>query len=75
MEYRKGSNSIYDLKYHIIFCTKYRYRVLIGQIADRTREICAANCIDIVSRSMRPDYVHLLISVPLSISYKGSVIC
>jgi putative transposase len=39
MEYRKGSHSIYDLKYHVVFCTKYRYRVLTGQVADRTREI------------------------------------
>ncbi|MDJ1305798.1 MAG: IS200/IS605 family transposase [Candidatus Midichloria sp.] len=72
MEYRRGSHSLYDLKYHIVFCTKYRYRVLTGQIATRTREvireICAANDIDIISGSMRPDHVHILVSVPPSIS-------
>jgi len=25
MEYRKGLHSIYDLKYHVVFCTKYNY--------------------------------------------------
>jgi putative transposase len=59
MEYRKGSHSTYDLRYHIVFCTKYRYRVLTGQVATRAREIirevCAANYIDIVSGGMSPD--------------------
>ncbi|MGI9215072.1 MAG: transposase [Gammaproteobacteria bacterium] len=39
MYYRKGAHSTYDLKYYIIWCTKYRYRVLIGQIANRAREL------------------------------------
>jgi REP-associated tyrosine transposase len=50
MEYRTGSHSIYDLKYHVVFCTKYRYRILTSQVATRARElvreVCAANYID-----------------------------
>ena len=72
MNYRKGSHSLYDLKYHVVFCTKYRYRVLIGQIASRAREIireiCSSNYVDIISGSMSPDHIHLLISVPPSLS-------
>lgn len=72
MNYRKGSHSIYDLKYHIIWCTKYRYRVLTGEVANRIRvlirEICAANYIDIISGSMSPDHIHLLVSIPPNIS-------
>ena len=68
MDYRKGAHSTYDLKYHIVFCTKYRYRVLTGEVAERTRtlirEICAANYVQVVSGSMSPDHVHLLVSVP-----------
>ncbi len=72
MTYRKGSHSTYDLKYHLIWCTKYRYRVLTGAVANRVRElireICSANYVDIVSGSMSPDHIHLLVSVPPSIS-------
>ena len=72
MGYRKGSHSIYDLKYHIIWCTKYRYRVLGGEVAERVRvlirEICAANYVDIISGSISADHVHILVSVPPSIS-------
>lgn len=72
MNYRHGSHSIYDLKYHIVFCTKYRYRVLTGTVALRTKEIiqevCAANYVDIVSGSMSPDHVDLLLSIPPNLS-------
>ncbi len=68
MDYRKGAHSTYDLKYHIVFCTKYRYRVLTGEVAERTRalirEICSANYVQVISGSMSPDHVHLLVSVP-----------
>ena len=72
VEYRTGSHSIYDLKYHVVFCTKYRYRVLTGEVGNRARElireICAANYVDIVSGSLSPDHVHLLLSIPPSAS-------
>jgi putative transposase len=72
MEYRKGAYTACDLKYHIIWCTKYRYRVLTGEVANRVRElireICAANYIEIVSGSLSPDHIHILISVPPNIS-------
>lgn len=72
MEYRHGSHSIYDLKYHVIFCTKYRHRILTGQVGKRARElireICRSNYVDIVSGSLSPDHVHLLLSVPPNLS-------
>ena len=72
MEYRRSSHSLYDLKYHVVFCTKYRYRVLIGPVANRTKElikeICSSNEIEIVSGSMSPDHIHLLISVAPGLS-------
>ena len=68
MDYRKEAHSTYDLKYHIVFCTKYRYRILTGEVAERTRalirEVCAANYVQLISGSMSPDHVHLLLSVP-----------
>jgi putative transposase len=72
MEYRRSSHSLYDLKYHVVFCTKYRYRVLTGQVASRTKklikEICSANEIEIISGGMSLDHIHLLISVSPGLS-------
>ena len=72
MSYKRGSHTTYDLKYHIIWCTKYRYRILTGDVANRVRElireVCKANYVDILSGSMSPDHIHLLVSVPPNIS-------
>ena len=71
-EYRTGSHSKYDLKYHIVWCPKYRYGVLTGEVAERVRElvreICKANYVYIVSGHVRPDHVHLLVSIPPNIA-------
>ena len=67
-----GGHFHWNTQYHIIFCTKYRYRVLTGQVGNRAREIirevCRSNYVDIVSGSMSPDHVHLLLSIPPSVS-------
>ena len=72
MTYRRSSHSVYDIEYHIVFCTKYRYRVLYGNIAERCieviREICATNYVDIIIGNVSPDHVHMLISVPPHLS-------
>ena len=72
--YRKTSHSVYDLKYHLVWITKYRKPVLDGQIAERVRElireICKTNDIEIIKGHVSKDHVHLLVSVPpyLSVS-------
>ncbi len=43
-EYNKSSHAIYDIKYHIIWVTKYRYHVLNGNIALRVRELIRQGC-------------------------------
>jgi len=72
--YRKTSHAIYDIKYHIVWITKYRKSVLTGQIAKRVqelvRQICKKNDVDILSGHVSKDHIHLLVSVPpyLSVS-------
>ena len=68
MGYRKTAHSVYDLKYHIVWITKYRKPVLQGQIAVRVRELirqtCATLDVYIVSGHVSKDHVHLLLSIP-----------
>src|SRR5437763_1745324 len=72
MEYQRKSDSVYDLKYHVVFCTKYGYRILTGEVATRTRElvrkIWAAKYVDIVRGSLGPEPMHLVLSVPPRVS-------
>ena len=70
--YRTTSHAVHDIKYHIIWVTKYRYKVLMGKIGYRLRELvrqgCEARNITIVSGSVRADHVHLLLSCPPSLA-------
>jgi len=66
--YRRAAHSVYELHYHFVFTTKYRKPVLRGEIAlevrDLIRQICRSHDIDILAGHVRPDHVHLLLSVP-----------
>ena len=70
--YKSGSHTRYDIKYHIVWITKYRKPVLSGEVAERLRElvrqICMADEITIVKGHVSKDHVHILVSSPPSIS-------
>ena len=67
MEYKSSQNVVYSCKYHVVWCPKYRRKVLVGEVATRLRElvydICSASCIDIIEMEIMPDHVHLLVEV------------
>ena len=76
-EYRKGSHTVYDIKYHIVWITKYRKAVLRGEIGLRLRELirqtCEAQEVYIVKGHIAVDHVHLLLSVPPNIAVSDLV--
>ena len=67
-EYRHSAHAVYDLKYHLIWCTKYRYKILRGRVAERardlTRQICQARDVVIVRGAVSPDHIHMLLAAP-----------
>ena len=71
-EYTRGSHTITDIQYHVVWTTKYRYKILIGKIAERLRELlrqgCEARRITIISGSISGDHVHMLIGCPPSLA-------
>ena len=77
MSYRKGSHTVYDLKYHIVWITKYRKPVLRGevgkQVGELVRQTCATLDVYIVSGHVALDHVHLLVSVPPNLAVSDLV--
>ena len=66
--YRKTSHSVYDIKFHFVWITKYRKPMLAGSIGTRLRdlirEICKTMDIEIIKGHVSKDHVHLFVSVP-----------
>jgi putative transposase len=64
--YRVNSHSKYDLKVHLIWIPKYRKRVLVGHVAERTRDvlrqICMEHEVHIISGKVASDHVHMFVS-------------
>ena len=75
--YRKGSHTVYDLKYHLVWITKYRKPVMSGDIAvrvrDLIREISRSMDVEIVKGHVARDHVHLFVSIPPRISISNYV--
>ena len=68
VEYRKGSHTVYNIEYHVVWVTKYRYHVLTGEVAQRVRELIRQSClsrgINIIRGNVGKAHIHLLISCP-----------
>ena len=67
MKNKNIQNIVYSCKYHVVFCPKYRRKVLVGEIETRlkelVRETCAQLNVDLLDMEVMPDHVHLLLEV------------
>ena len=72
VEYRRSAHAVTDLKYHVIWVTKYRYKILRGDIAERARDllrqICVAREVTIIRGAVSPDHIHMLLAAPPQLS-------
>ena len=67
--FRRLSHSIYEYKYHIVFCPNYRYRIFDGQIGEYVKhQVCnltrQKDLVEIEEINIQPDHVHTILSVP-----------
>ncbi len=66
--FRKLLHSIYECKYHVVFCPKYRYRVFASSVAEYTRQQIYALCrqkelVEVLELNIQPDHLHLVVSI------------
>lgn len=67
--FKRLSHTVYECKYHIVFCPKYRHRILRGEIAEYAKQQAYRLCrqkelIEVLELSVLADHVHLVMSVP-----------
>ncbi|WP_417088683.1 IS200/IS605 family transposase, partial [Megamonas funiformis] len=62
MKYKSNNNIVYSCKYHVVFCPKYRRKVLNNGVDERLKElinnICQELHVDLIEMEVMPDHVH-----------------
>jgi putative transposase len=63
--YRSNAGSVFSVKYHFVWCPKYRRNVLTGEIADELRSLLDQKGQElnamIEALEIMPDHVHLFV--------------
>ena len=72
MEYRYGSHTVFNIEYHFVWVTLYRYKVMTEEVALRVRELVRQTCesfeIQIIKGVVSKDHVHIFVSAPPTMS-------
>lgn len=67
MEYRRTNDTVYACQYHVVFCPKYRRKVLVSGVDARLKELIREAAADVgfevLEMEVMPDHVHLLLEV------------
>lgn len=67
MDYKSNNNVVYSCKYHVVWCPKYRRKVLVHGVDVRLKElihqIATEHQAEVMELEIMPDHVHLLIEV------------
>ena len=77
MEYKSNHNVVYSCKYHVVWCPKYRRKVLVNGVDVCLKELIEETCreyrIDIIEMEIMTDHVHLLMEVDLQFGVHKAV--
>lgn len=68
-KYKRLSHSVWHCKYHIVFCPKYRYKVLTGKtevfVRNQIYKLCGQkDKVEVEEINIQPNHVHLILSIP-----------
>ena len=67
-KYKRQSHVVYDCRYHLVWVTKYRFRIIDKEIEVVLKwiikEICDWKRIDILEGAVKEEHVHLYLQIP-----------
>ena len=76
-EFKKLAHAVWQCKYHIVWCPKYRFKILKGAIGtsvrDIIRELAEWRRIEILEGNVQIDHIHLVLSIPPKYSVSETV--
>ena len=72
MSYRTSSHTLFHHRYHIVWITKYRFKVLRGEIREHVRDIIRQVCkeldVEIIRGVLANDHIHMFVDIPPRLS-------
>lgn len=67
-DFKRLSHAVWNCKYHLVWCPKYRFRILEGEVGKSLNEIIKQLCewkkIEILEGNVQIDHIHLVLSFP-----------
>ena len=67
-DFKRLAHAVWECKYHIVWCPKYRFRILHGEVGSSVRDIIRQLCkwrnIEILEGNIQFDHIHLVLSIP-----------
>lgn len=68
-QFKRLAHSVYECKYHVVFCPKYRYKILQAEVAEYVkgqiyRLSAQKDGVEVVEVSVQVDHVHLIVAIP-----------
>ena len=67
-QFNKLSHAVWQCKYHVVWCPKYRFKILKGEIGKSVRDIIKQltewRGINILEGNVQTDHIHLVLSIP-----------
>ena len=76
-QFKKLAHAVWQCKYHVVWCPKYRFRILKDEIGlsirDVLRQLSEWRRIEILEGNVQIDHIHLVLSVPPKYSISETV--
>ena len=76
-QFKRLSHAIWQCKYHIVWCPKYRFRILDGALGKTVnfliKQLCGWKNIEIIESNVQVDHIHLVLSIPPKYSVSEAI--
>ena len=67
-DFNRLAHAVWQCKYHIVWCPKYRFRILKGEVGESVRviikQLCEWKKVEILEGNVQADHIHLVLSFP-----------
>jgi len=76
-DFKRLAHAVWQCKYHIVWCPKYRFRILKGEVEKSVRDIIKQLCewknVEILEGNVQIDHIHLILSIPPKYSVSEAI--